>query len=140
MSEEKPLWNGTPSQVINLPWFILWGLLFWLVVPIFIILWKWLVVKNEKYELTTERLKTRHGVLNKNVYELELYRVRDYKLERPILLRLFGLGNITLTTSDKSHLVVIIKAIPHGELLLEQIRDLVEACRVKKRVREVDFE
>ena len=140
MSNEKPLWTGTPSQVINLPAFVLWGLLFWLVIPIFIILWQWLVVKNTKYELTTERLKTRHGVLNKKMDELELYRVRDYKLEQPIFLRLFGLGNITLQTSDKSNPLVTIRAIPDGEQLREQLRNAVEECRVKKGVREVDFE
>ncbi len=140
MSEEKPLWNGTPSQVLNLPWFIFWGLLFWLVIPIFIILWQWLVLKNTKYELTSERLKTRHGVINKKMDDLELYRVRDYKFEQPLFLRLFGLGNITLQTSDKSHPVVVIRAIPNGEQLREQLRTAVEASRVKKRVREVDFE
>lgn len=139
-STETPIWSGTPSQVTNLPAFILWGLFFWLVIPIFIILWQWLVLKNTKYELTTERLKTRHGVINKEMDDLELYRVRDYKLEQPLFLRLFGLGNITLNTSDKSHPVVTIRAISNGEQVREQIRGAVEACRVKKRVREVDFE
>jgi uncharacterized membrane protein YdbT with pleckstrin-like domain len=137
---ETPIWNGTPSQVLNLPTFILWGLFFWLVIPVFIMLWQWLVLKNTKYELTTERLKTRHGVLNKKMDDLELYRVRDYKLEQPFFLRLFGLANITLQTSDKSHPTVVIRAIPHGEQLREQIRSAVEACRVNKRVREVDLE
>jgi uncharacterized membrane protein YdbT with pleckstrin-like domain len=139
-STETPIWSGSPSQVINLPVFILCGLLFWLVIPIFIILWQWLVLKNTRYELTTERLITRHGVFNKQMDDLELYRVRDYKFEQPLFLRLFSLGNITLNTSDKSHPVVIIRAIANGEQLQEQIRNAVEACRVKKRVREVDFE
>lgn len=140
MSDEKSVWNETPSQVINIPAFALWGILFWLVIPIFIILWKWLVVKNTKYELTTERLKIRHGVLNKKMDDLELYRVRDFKLERPFFLRLFSLGNIILQTSDKSHPVVILRAIRNGEQIREQIRNMVEACRVKKRVREIDYE
>jgi hypothetical protein len=72
--------------------------------------------------------------------ELELYRVRDYKFDQPIFLRLFGLGNITLHTSDKSDVVVTIRAIPNGEQLHEQLRSAVEACRIQKRVREVDFE
>jgi len=140
MTDEKPVWNGTPSQVINIPAFALWGIFFWLVIPIVIILWKWLVVKNTKYELTTERLKIRHGVLNKNMDDLELYRVRDFKLEKPFFLRIFSLGNIILQTSDKSHPVVILRAIKNGEQIREQIRNMVEACRVKKRVREVDYE
>jgi uncharacterized membrane protein YdbT with pleckstrin-like domain len=140
MAEEKTVWLGTPSQVVNLGSFILLGLFFWLVIPLFIILWKWLVVKNTKYELTTERLRMRHGVLNKKTDELELYRVRDYKLEQPFFLRIFSLGNISLQTSDKSHPHVVIRAIPNSEELREQFRTHVEACRMRKGVRELDVE
>ena len=140
MDEERTVWNGTPSQVVNLPAFILLGLIFWLVIPLFVILWKWLVVKYTKYELTTERLRLRHGVLNKETDDLELYRVRDYKLVQPFWLRVFSLGNVELKTSDRSHPVVTIKAIKDGEAMRELLRKYVEENRVRKQVREVDFE
>jgi uncharacterized membrane protein YdbT with pleckstrin-like domain len=139
-TEERTVWLGTPSQVINLGSFILLGLFFWLVIPLFVILWKWLVVKNMKYELTTERLRLRHGVFNKKLDELELYRVRDYKLDQPFFLRIFSLGNIILQTSDRSHPTVVIQAIPEAEHLREQLRTYVEACRTRKGVRELDVE
>jgi uncharacterized membrane protein YdbT with pleckstrin-like domain len=139
-TEERTVWLGTPSQVINLGSFILLGLFFWLVIPLFVILWKWLVVKNMKYELTTERLRLRHGVFNKKLDELELYRVRDYKLDQPFFLRIFSLANIILQTSDRSHPTVIIQAIPDAENLREQLRIYVEACRTRKGVRELDVE
>ena len=126
-AEERTVWLGTPSQVINLGSFLLLGLFFWLIIPLFVILWKWLVVKNMKYELTTERLRMRHGVLNKKLDELELYRVRDYKLDQPFFLRIFSLGNIILQTSDRSHPTVVIQAIPEAEGLREQLRTYVEA-------------
>ena len=138
MAEEKLIWHGTPSQVVNIPAFVFWGLLFWLVVPLFVILWQWLVVKMTKYELTTERLRTRYGVINKKIDELELYRVRDYKLDQPIYLRIFSLGNIILQTSDLTNPTIRIRAIPNSEQVREQIRTYVEACRVKKGVRELD--
>ena len=140
MDEERTVWNGNPSQVVNLPAFILLGLFFWLVIPLFVILWKWLVIKYTKYELTTERLRLRQGVLNKITDDLELYRVRDYKLEQPFFLRLFSLGNVVLKTSDRSHPEVTIKAIKDGEIMRELLRKYVEENRVKKKVREVDFE
>lgn len=140
MSEEKDVWFGTPSQVLNLGTFIFMGLFFWLVFPLFIILWKWLVLKNTKYELTTERLRTRIGVFNKRTDELELYRIRDYKLEQPFFLRMFSLGNIILETSDRSHPQVTLKAISNSEEFREKLRAHVEACRMKKGVREVEFD
>lgn len=140
MDEEQSVWQGTPSQVVNLGSFILLGLFFWLVIPLFFILWRWLVVKNTKYELTTERLRLRYGVFNKVSNELELYRVRDYKLEQPFFLRVFSLSNIVLTTSDKSHPRVVIEAIDDGEELREKLRKYVEICRTRKGVREIDIE
>lgn len=140
MSEEKDVWFGTPSQVVNLGSFVLWGLFFWLVFPLLIILWKWLVIRNTKYELTTQRLRMRHGVLNKKTDELELYRIRDYKLDQPFFLRMFSLSNIILETSDRSHPQVVLRAIKNGEELRESLRTFVEECRTRKRVREVDLE
>lgn len=138
--EEKSVWNGTPSQVINIPTFIFCVLFFWLLIPVFYALYRWLDVKFTKYELTTERLITTHGILNKVTDDLELYRVRDYKAERPFFLRIFSLGNIRMQTSDRSHPEVIIRAIPNAEDLRETLRKYVEQCRIAKRVREVDFE
>ena len=140
MAEEKELWRGTPSQWVNLPWYILWLLLFWLVIPLFILLWQWLVIRTTVYELTSERLKLRRGVLNKHLDEVELYRVRDYQLEQPFFLRLFGLGNILLRTSDRSHPSVRLRAIRDGEQLYERLRAAVEDSRARKGVRELDVE
>ena len=140
MPEEKTVWTSSPSQVLNLPIFILCGLLFFLVIPIFYALWKWLVVKFTQYELTSERLKIRSGVINRNLDELELYRVRDYKLDQPLSLRVFSLGNIILTTSDKTTPVITLRAIRNAEGVREELRTHVEACRTAKRVREIDFE
>lgn len=140
MQDERSIWRGRPSQIVNLGSFIILGLLFWLVIPIFIILWKWLVIKCTTYELTTERIILRYGVLNRTTEELELYRVRDYTLEQPLLLRLFSLGNVVMETSDRSHPRFVLEAIPNGEELRIKLRTHVEECRVKKKVREVDFE
>lgn len=140
MAQEEVVWTASPSQVLNIPVYLVCGLLFWLVVPVFIAIWKWLVLHNTRYELTTERLRIRQGVLNKDLDELELYRVRDYRLEQPFILRLFSLGNITLRSSDTSHPVVVLRAIRGGEAVREQIRKHVEECRVKKRVLPLDVD
>lgn len=140
MSEEKTVWTATPSQVLNLGTFALCILFIWLVVPVFIMLWKWLTLKNTQYELTTERLIFRTGVLNKKTRQIELYRIRDYEFEQPFFLRLFSLGNLLLNSSDVTEPVIVLHAIANGEDLRNQIRNLVEQCRVKKGVRSLDVE
>jgi len=164
---ETTLWQGSPSQVINLPQYLLWGGIFVVLlasgitplksmesvptaavvvlcivaaVPLLVIGWKWLVLKNIRYELTTQRLRTRTGVFNKHLEELELYRVRDYKLEQPFFLRLFSLSTVMLQTSDKSTPVVVLRAIVDGESVREQMRTYVEEARMRRGVREVDLD
>jgi uncharacterized membrane protein YdbT with pleckstrin-like domain len=139
-TSEERVWAGSPSHIINLPVYAACALFVWLVVPLFIGVWKWLVLKYVHYELTTERLRMRQGVLNKELDDVELYRVRDYRLEQPLMLRLFSLSNITLRTTDESHPVLVLRGIRNGEWVREQIRIQVEACRVKKRVRAIDIE
>jgi uncharacterized membrane protein YdbT with pleckstrin-like domain len=140
MAQEEVVWTGSPSQWINVPVYLLCALFFWLVIPVFVAIWKWLVLRSIQYELTTERLRIRQGVLNKELDELELYRVRDYRLERPLFLRMFSLGNITLRSSDTSHPAAMLRAIRDGEAVREQIRNYVEECRVRKRVLPLDME
>ena len=137
---EPLVWSGSPSQLLNFPVFLLCTLLCWLIVPVFIAIWKWLVVHNIRYELTSERLKIRSGVLNKELEELELYRVRDYRLEQPFWLRLFSLGNVTVTTTDVSQPQVTLRAIADSERVRELIRRNVEDCRTKKGVRSLDLQ
>ena len=138
--EEELVWTGSPSQVVNTLVFIVCALLVWLVVPLFVAIWKWLVVRNIRYELTTERIRLREGVLNKRLDEVELYRVRDYRLEQPFYIRIFSLGHITIRTTDTSNPVIVLRAIANSEHVLELVRRHVEECRARKNVRALDME
>jgi uncharacterized membrane protein YdbT with pleckstrin-like domain len=139
MTHEQPVWSGSPSQWLNLGTYVLCGLLSPLIVPIFIALWKYLELKNIRYELTTERLKMHRGVLSKFIDDIELYRVKDTKLEQPFHLRLFSLGNVIMTTSDAGHPTLLLRGLSDAESVREKIRMHVEQIRDAKGVREVDF-
>lgn len=138
--EEKEIWKGSPSQWTNLITYVTCILFCWLVIPIFIALWKFLVVKTWKIEITDQRLIEEKGVLSKTTDELELFRIKDIRLDQPFFLRLVGLSNIILVTSDRTHSIVRIPAISNGKELREKLRVAVDARRDKKRVRETDFE
>ncbi len=138
--EEKEIWNGSPSQWTNFGTYLFCAIFSWLVIPILIAIWKFLVVNTWTIQVTDQRLIEEKGVLSKTTDELELFRVKDIRLEQPFFLRLVGLSNIVLVTSDKSHSIVTIPAIKDGKNLREQIRSAVDARRDKKRVRETDFE
>jgi uncharacterized membrane protein YdbT with pleckstrin-like domain len=144
VAAEEAVWSGSPSQVVNAGKFILCALAtltgIFAIAAIPYAIWIWLVVKNTRYELTTQRLKLHSGVLNKTTDELELYRVTDSKFEQPFFLRLFSLGNVVLISSDDTTPTTIIRAIHDGGPLREKIRTFVEARRDQKRVRVAEFE
>ena len=137
---EEVVWEGGPSQIINLGTYILCGLLCFLVVPIFIALWKYLVTRATQYTLTTQRLSFRRGVFSKETDAMELYRIKDMRVVEPFFLRMFGKGDILMDTSDRTDPEFTLHAVPEPDKLRDTIRRYVEMRRDEKRVREVDFE
>jgi len=153
---ETLLWQGHSSQWLH-AWFYLLCLLLTaaiivaavmsagialvgLVVPFFMAVIRWWLTKTTSYELTSQRLKIDSGILNRRHEELELYRVKDYTLERPFLLRLVGLGNLIMHTSDATTPTVMIRAIAEVQDVREKLRAAVQAERDRKRVRELDVD
>jgi uncharacterized membrane protein YdbT with pleckstrin-like domain len=139
MNEQETLiWEGHPSQWSNFVTFFLCILFCWLIVPIFIGFWRWLETRCFIYRITNERIVMTRGVLTKRTEELELYRVKDATLIEPFWLRLVSLGNIVLTTSDRTTPIVSITAVPNASGLREDLRRSVERMRALKGVRETD--
>ncbi len=134
MAAERVIWRGRTSHVTNLGTYILCFLFCWLVIPIFIAIWKYIEVRGIQYELTNERFKESSGVLNLRFDELELYRVRDTALMQPIFLRLFGLASIELHTEDITTPLVVIAAIPADDAkrLHQVIRETVEKVKIDR--------
>ena len=137
MAPEEPVWSGRPSHINNLALYIVCTIL---VIPVFYAIWKWLELKCTTYELTTQRLRIITGVFNREEEEIELYRVKDISFAQPFLPRMFGLGNVTMHTSDKTTPTLTIAGISDAREFRDLLRDKVEQRRDEKRVREVDFE
>lgn len=156
MSEEKPVFRGSSSQVLNLAHFAGAGVLggvallasfqfgSWLaalvLVPLAYAGWRWWLIASRVYEVTTERVKVTTGLLNKHTDDLELYRVKDTVLEEPMLLRLAGAGNIVLTTSDTTTPTLVLEGLSGAKGLREELRKHIEDCRDRKRTRLTELE
>jgi uncharacterized membrane protein YdbT with pleckstrin-like domain len=138
--DETNIWTGSPSQALHFWTYVVCGLLCVLIVPLFIAGWKYIVTQCTVYQLSTERLLTTTGVFSKATDQFELYRVKDIRYRESFLERLFGLGTITLITSDKTNAELVLPFIPNGGEVKEMIRKHVEICRDRKRTREIDFE
>ena len=164
--DETTVWKGHSSQVLNLKTFLGCALfavflfvalavaahyagtvsafaigvvLVLLLLPIGVSIWAWLKLRSRVYELTTERFLVTHGIFSRQTDTMELYRVKDLTVLRPLFLRLFGRGNLILQTSDRTTPTFIIEAIPDPKGFSDLVRKNVEACRDRKRVGEIDM-
>src|SRR4051794_8461776 len=116
---EQVIWSGSSSQVRNLHVYLLCLVLaggivalsvvlqksliaIGVAVPFIFALARWIALRSRHYELTTQRVRLRQGILSKRTDELELYRVKDVTVFEPFWQRLFSLGTIIVTTNDAS--------------------------------------
>jgi uncharacterized membrane protein YdbT with pleckstrin-like domain len=106
-----------------------------------IMLWKWFENMAARFDICQDRLIVRRGIFIKSLDEIELYRVKDIRLDFSLINQLAGIGTITVTSSDETtrgaplHLRHVERAAERREAL----RALVETARQKRRVREVDM-
>ena len=91
-----------------------------------------------RYEIHTEELRYYSGIFRRKHEFIENYRIKDYRVERPLIYRMFGLGNLIIYTSDKTTPVFRMDAISDPEEKYKVLRGLVELYRREKHVFEVD--
>jgi uncharacterized membrane protein YdbT with pleckstrin-like domain len=92
------------------------------------------------YEVTEDRLMLRQGIFVKSVDEIELYRVKDVRLDFTLVNQMAGIGTITVDSSDETtrDAPLIMRHIDRAAERREQLRTLADAARQKRRVREID--
>ena len=59
-------------------------------------------LKMTHYEVTDDRIEWSRGIFDRRVDNLDMFRVVDLSMRRTLLDCLFGIGTVTLITSDKS--------------------------------------
>jgi len=119
-----------------------WAPLLLLVAAVVILIVQWVRNLASSYELTEERLIVRRGIIMKSIDEIELYRVKDVRIDFSIVNQLAGIGRITITSSDETTRQsgeLILHDIERARERREQLRRLVDTARQKRRVREIDM-
>jgi uncharacterized membrane protein YdbT with pleckstrin-like domain len=120
-----------------------WGtLLLCLVgVGLIIILIKWIANLATTYEVTSDRLILHKGIFSKSIDEIELYRVKDVRIDFTIVNQMADIGTITITSSDETtrDAPLVIRDVDHARTRREQLRDLVNTARRARGVREFDM-
>ena len=88
-----------------------------------------------RYALSDDRLFLSVGFFSVKDDDILLYRVRDISVRRTLWQRLFGVGTITIQSSDKTHPSLELKSIKDPMRVKELLHDLVEEMKAKRRMR-----
>jgi|SRR5690606_35529518 len=139
MDKEHTIWKGSPSQWTNLgfylcciPLILIFGL------GLLMALWKYLDTIYHHILITDQRIIIKRGIFSKLTKELEIYRVKDIQHSEPFYLRIMGLSNIVLYTTDLDNAIEYIKGVNNGNEIKEKLRIAIEIRRDLKQVREID--
>lgn len=106
-----------------------------------IILWKWIESLAARFDICRDRLIVRRGIFIKSLDEIELYRVKDVRLDFSLINQMAGIGTISLTSSDETTrgAPLTLRHVERAAQRREELRRLVEDARQKRRVREIDM-
>jgi len=110
-------------------------------IALLIVLWRWLDNMGAKYEVTEERLIIRRGIFAKSIDEIELYRIKDIRVDFTLINQLAGIGRLSIASSDETTRSgdLVIAGIERAQERRETLRRLVDAARQKRSVREIDM-
>jgi uncharacterized membrane protein YdbT with pleckstrin-like domain len=109
-------------------------------VGLIIALVQWIRFLDVTYELTEDRLILRKGIFVKSIDEIELYRVKDVRMDFTLINQWAGIGTIAIDSSDETTRdgALVIPHIERAAERREELRRLVDVARQKRRVRELD--
>lgn len=88
-----------------------------------------------RYALSEDRLFLSVGFLNIQDEEVLLYRIRDINTSRTLGQRIFGVGTVTVVSSDKSLPTLVLKNIKDPMAVKELLHAQVENMKIRRRVR-----
>ena len=138
-----------PSQLVNIGWVLLFlgGIILsfkfqnpWLCVGSGV-LWfaKWLIIKCWSFDFHEKTIAERKGVFSILTREIHFFRIKSVRFEQPFFLRIFGLSNVILVTSDPLIPILRLYAVQGGENIKEYIKEQVSIWRRERTVKEQDI-
>ena len=108
----------SPSQWINLG-YIFFGIVgIYYVLPTLLAIAKILSVYYWRYEFNERTLVERKGILSVTRRELHYYRIKSISVDEPFFLRIFGLANIHIKSSDPYQPELTLIAVPLSVVIL----------------------
>lgn len=90
-----------------------------------------------RYRVTGEQIISEHGIFQRKVNYMELYRVVDFLEHQSLLQQLCGLKTVSILSTDRSTPRLDLTGIRRGNDIVALIRERVELNKRKKGIYEI---
>ncbi len=89
----------------------------------FIIGIAYLSVYATSYTVTSERVIQRKGLFSRRVSEVEVLDIRNVQVRQGIIQRLFGIGNVGISTAGQSGIEIVFAGIRDPQFVADLVRE-----------------
>jgi membrane protein YdbS with pleckstrin-like domain len=133
-----------PSQFTNLFWYLLTiisSIVFLpLIIPTLIIsIYKFYEIDCWSYNFTKRTIEEKKGIFSTSIVEIQYFRIKSVMVEEPFWMRLFGLSNIHILSTEKFKPRMTIYAVNDGGPIKEFISEITHNNRIEMNVRDFDI-
>ena len=123
--------------LLGLAWYSSPYFVFFSLAALAVAWYRLLWIRSHRYLIGTETIRTSNGIFFKRTDELEMYRIKDYIVTRPLGLQLLGLMNVILKSTDSETPVLHFTGVPRSDLI-ETIRERVQDARQHNKIFEIN--
>jgi hypothetical protein len=102
---------------------LLWGGAAAVAAGLFILAGWWLAALATTLTVTESRTVLRKGIFSRTTSEVEHDDIRNLQLDQSMMERLFGVGDIGISSSGQDDLEIVARAIPRPQNVLHVIRE-----------------
>ncbi len=96
-------------------------------------LYVWLMLISTEYRLFNESLEVESGIISRKIENIQLFRVRDLGLSQSVLGRIFNVGNIAISSTDKTAPLYTLHGVDNPRELYDTVREQVAKSQATRR-------
>ena len=102
-----------------------------------ILIYRLIYLKRIRYHVGSEQLTAEHGVFQRSIGYIELYRVVDFHEQQSLLQQIFGLKTVTVLSMDRTTPKLELTGLPKRINIVDIIRERVEFNKQRKGIYEI---
>ena len=142
----QPLHILKPSQWINVGWYLLpfclayfTGSFYMTAASVVVLIYKYLEVDYCRYYIYEDHMTERKGVLNVTEETVNYFRIKSIMIEEPVAMRLVGLSNVKVITSEQFKPYFLFHGVENGDGIQAFLQNCAKHERQKLGIRELDL-